>query len=69
MLDRVPKVVRGTHPIKHERAAAEKRALAKRLQGQRADDAADRLKHAEAGKAGGKSAGRKGGLKVKRKAK
>ena len=47
----VPKVMKGTHPIAKEKARVERRALAKRLKGQRPDDAADRLKQAEAGKA------------------
>ena len=51
MLARLPKLVKGAHPIRKEKAGAEKKALAKRLKGQRPDDAADRLKQAEAGKA------------------
>ena len=51
MLAHFPKVAKGAHPIRKEKAAAEKKALAKRLKGQRPDDAADRLKQAEAGKA------------------
>ena len=51
MLAHLPKVAKGAHPIRKEKAAAEKKALAKRLKGQRPDDAADRLKQAEAGKA------------------
>ena len=51
MKDRLPRVVRGTHPIKREKAAAEKAALAKRLKGEPADDRASRMKEVEAGKA------------------
>ena len=58
MLARLPKVVKGAHPIRKEKAAAEKKALARRLKGEKADDAADRLKRAAAGKAG-----KKGGKK------
>ena len=50
MKDRLPRVVRGTHPIKREKAAAEKAALAKRLKGEPADDRASRMKEVEAGK-------------------
>ena len=56
MLVRLPKVVKGAHPIREEKAAAEKKALAKRLKGEKADDAAERLKQAAAGKAGKKKA-------------
>ena len=55
---RQPTVVKGEHPIRKEKAAAEKRALAKRLKGQRADAAADKMGRAERGKAG-KAAGSK----------
>jgi len=48
----MPTVVKGEHPIRKEKAAAEKRALAKRLKGEKADDAADKMKRAETGKAG-----------------
>jgi len=54
MLAHLPKVAKGAHPIRKEKAAAEKKALAKRLKGEKADDAADRLKRAAAGKAGKK---------------
>ena len=49
MKDRLPRVVRGPHPIKREKAAAEKAALAKRLKGEPADDRASRMKEVEAG--------------------
>ena len=52
----LPKVVRGTHPIHKEKVRAEKKALGKRLKGEKPDDAAERLKKAEAGKAGKKKA-------------
>ena len=55
---RLPTVVKGEHPIRKEKAAAEKRALAKRLKGQKADAAADKMERAERGKAG-KAAGSK----------
>ena len=51
MTDRLPRVVRGLHPIRKEKTAAEKKALGKRLKGEKADDMADRMKQAEAGKA------------------
>ena len=54
MLVHMPRVVRGTHPIHKEKVRAEKKALAKRLKGEKPDDAAERLKKAEAGKAGKK---------------
>ena len=56
MLARLPKVVKGAHPIRKEKAAAEKKALAKRLKGQNPDNVVERLKRAEAGKAGKKKA-------------
>ena len=56
MLAHLPRVVKGTHPIRKEKAKAEKKALAKRLKGEKPDDAAERLKKAEAGKAGKKKA-------------
>jgi len=49
---RLPTVVKGEHPIRKEKAAAEKRALAKRVKGKKADDAADKMGRAERGKAG-----------------
>jgi len=49
---RMPAVVKGEHPIRKEKAAAEKRALGKRLKGQKADDAADKMIRAETGGAG-----------------
>jgi len=51
MKDRLPRVVRGTHPLKREKAAAEKAALAKRLKGEPVDQMASRMKEVEAGKA------------------
>ena len=48
----LPVVVKGEHPIRKEKAAAEKRALGKRLKGQKADDAADKMIRAEKGNAG-----------------
>jgi len=51
MKDRLPRVVRGLHPIRKEKAAAEKKALAKRLKGEPVDGIASRMKQAEAGKA------------------
>ena len=56
MQSRLPKVVKGAHPIREEKAAAEKRALARRLKGEKPDDAAERLKRAAAGRAGKKKA-------------
>ena len=56
MLAHMPSVVKGTHPIRKEKVRAEKRALAKRLKGERPDDAADKFRRAEAGKAGKKKA-------------
>ena len=50
MKDRLPRVVRGLHPIRKEKAAAEKKALAKRLNGEPVDGMASRMKQAEAGK-------------------
>ena len=54
MLSHLPRVVKGTHPIRKERAKVEKKALAARIKGQKPDDTAERLKKAEAGKAGKK---------------
>jgi len=54
MLAHLPKVAKGAHSIRQEKARAEKKALAKRLKGEKADDAADKLKRAAAGKAGRK---------------
>ena len=56
MQSRLPKVVKGAHPIRKEKAAAEKRALARRLKGENPDDASERLKRAADGKAGKKKA-------------
>ena len=56
MLAHLPRVVKGNHPIRKEKAQAEKKALAARIKGQKPDDAAERLKKAEAGKAGKKKA-------------
>jgi len=50
MKDRLPRVVRGTHPLKREKAAAEKAALAKRLKREPVDEMATRMKEVEAGK-------------------
>ena len=49
---RLPAVVKGPHPIRKEKAAAEKRALAKRLKGEIADDASYKMERAEKGHAG-----------------
>jgi len=49
---RLPTVVKGEHPIRKEKAAAERRALAKRLKGEKADYAADKMERAERGRGG-----------------
>jgi len=56
MLAHLPRVVKGTHPIRKEKAQAEKKALAARIKGQKPDDAANKFRRAEAGKAGKKKA-------------
>ena len=52
MLAHLPRVVKGAHPIRKEKMRAERKALAKRLKGERPDDAADKFRRAEVGRAG-----------------